>query len=120
MDDDPVGRGKLGDWRGQPLEDRVGVSLGPVIVNGCYGELPGLRTAVDDDEDPEAQAAEAARDFRLDRLALQQEQLDRLAERLPLPQLRLPFLFTAGITAADVNLLATHLADAIEALVALP
>ena len=104
------------------LEDRVGVGLGPVIVNGCYEDLPGLRAVTDDDrlDHDEAAALEASRLFRLDRLALQREQLDRLAERLPLPQLRLPFVFTAGITAADVDLLATHLADAIEALVAQP
>src|SRR6478735_9337506 len=35
------------------LEDRVGISLGPVVVNGCYPQLPGL------DVDP-AVAADAA------------------------------------------------------------
>jgi Anion-transporting ATPase len=110
------------------LEDRVGVSLGPVIVNACYEDLPGLRVdpwaaaeAAGVRLDPSAaRDLEAAARFRLDRLALQREQIERLSERLPLPQLRLPFLFTAGVGPAEVDVLAAHLSDAIEALVALP
>ena len=47
--------------------------------------------------------------FRSDRLALQHEQVTRLAERLPLPQIPLPFLFTAGLTPADIDVLAAAL-----------
>jgi len=106
------------------LEDRVGVSLGPVVVNGIYPELPGL------DADPSAAAEEAgttlrdgeadalkrAAEFRLARTALQQEQLARLAERLPLPQLRLPFLFKADLGADDLTAMADALRESIEAL----
>jgi hypothetical protein len=110
------------------LEDRVGVRLGPVVVNACYEEVPGLRpdpwdaaAAAGVRLDPgEAATLEAAARFRLDRLALQREQLDRLTERLPLPQLRLPFLFTAGVGPAEVDRLAVELARGIESLPASP
>lgn len=106
------------------LEDRVGVGLGPVIVNGLYDELPGLGT----EPAEAAQAAgttlrpgeaevlgEAAR-FRTDRMALQREQLERLAEQLPLDQLRLPFVFTTAIGPAELDLLADRLLDQIRTL----
>jgi anion-transporting ArsA/GET3 family ATPase len=110
------------------LEDRVGVGLGPVVVNGLYPEIDGLGT------DPEAAAAtvgaglrpgEAAalRDaaqFRRRRTDLQREQLGRLEERLPLPQLRMPFLFTGSIGPAEVDRLAGVLLDQIALLTKLP
>jgi anion-transporting ArsA/GET3 family ATPase len=106
------------------LEDRVGVSLGPVVVNALYPVLDGL------DADPEAAAAEvgatlrpgeaealrAAAAFRAERQALQAEQVARLTEMLPLPQLHLPFLFTAEVGPAEVDLLADALAKGVEAL----
>jgi anion-transporting ArsA/GET3 family ATPase len=98
------------------LEDEVGVSLGPVIVNGLYPRLAGL------DREPAAAAADvaggahlrpgdadalaAAALFRRRRLDLQHEQVARLAERLPLPQIALPFLFTADLGPASVEELA--------------
>jgi anion-transporting ArsA/GET3 family ATPase len=99
------------------LEDRVGIGLGPVVVNGLYDPLPGLST------DPteaamaagvslragEAEALAEAASFRRDRMALQSEQVDRLAERLPLPQLRLPFLFGSEIGPDELELLADRL-----------
>lgn len=106
------------------LEDRVGISLGPVVVNGCYPELPGL------DVDPEAAAeaagtslrpgeaaslAEAA-SFRRERMALQREQVARLADALPLPQLRLPYLFDAELGPPQLDLLAEALLAGVEAL----
>ena len=110
------------------LEDRVGVSLGPVVVNGLYPPVPGL------DEDPEALAAaagvtlrtgeaEALRDaarFRLARRALHEEQLGRLADRLPLPQLHLPFVFRPALGPADVDELAAALREGVTALPAVP
>jgi anion-transporting ArsA/GET3 family ATPase len=107
------------------LEDRVGVSLGPVVVNGRYPELDGL------DVDPEDAAAEvgtalrageaealsAAARFRARRQVLQREQVERLRERLPLPQLDLPFLFTADLGMAQVDHLAGALERSVKALV---
>lgn len=106
------------------LEDRVGVSLGPVVVNGVYPELPGLAT------DPaaaatvagtalragEAEALAAAAEFRRDRMALQREQIDRLATSLPLPQLHLPYLFNADLGGPQLEELARALLDGLQAL----
>ena len=103
------------------LEDRVGVSLGPIVVNGVYPLLDDL------DIDPvvaaaeagtslragEAEALAAAAAFRRARQSLQAEQLERLAERLPLPQLQLPFLFEADLGPADVDVLADALRAAV-------
>jgi anion-transporting ArsA/GET3 family ATPase len=102
------------------LEDRVGVQLAPVVVNGLYPAIDGL------DIDPAAQdvflrpgEAEALREaarFRLDRMALQSEQIGRLANALPLPQLELPFLFTTDLGPAEVDVLARALADSVRKL----
>jgi anion-transporting ArsA/GET3 family ATPase len=106
------------------LEDRVGVSLMGVVVNGLYGVVPGL------DADPEDAAAEAgvflrpheadalrdAAAFRSRRQALQAEQVARLAKGLPLPQLPLPFLFSSEVGPADIETLAAALEDGVKAL----
>lgn len=96
------------------LEDEVGISLGPVVVNGLYSPLPGL--AVDPDEAAraagahlragEAEALRHAAAFRLDRIAVQAEQVRRLAASLPLEQLHLPQRFRADLGRADVEALA--------------
>ena len=106
------------------LEDRVGIALGPVIVNGCYPDLGALDTpaaqAASDAGvtlDPRLVAAvEEARRFRLTRQELQGEQLRRLAHELPLPQLRVPFLFTSTIGPAELDVLSSALAAGIGAL----
>jgi len=108
------------------LEDQVGVHLGPVVVNGLYPALGGL------DADPEAAAAaagvtllpgevdalRAAAAFRTARQGLQQAQVERLAERLPLPQVRLPFLFTPDVGPAEAAELAVAVTREIGALAA--
>jgi len=106
------------------LRERAGVRVGPVIVNSCYDDIPDLETSTEKAAgDAEvtltrqaASAVEAARMFRLGRHALQGEQLARLAEQLPLPQLRTPFVFSAGIGPAELDLLADALARAVTAL----
>jgi anion-transporting ArsA/GET3 family ATPase len=106
------------------LEDRVGVSLAGVVVNGVYPALEGL------DADPaevaaaagahlrpgEADELGAAARFRRQRHALQAEQVARLAEALPLPQVHLPFLFTTEVGPAEIDRLAHAFADAVRAL----
>lgn len=106
------------------LEDRVGVALAPVVVNGLYPVLDGL------DVDPvaaadecgvslrpgEADALRAAAEFRRARAALQAEQVRRLADALPLPQLRLPFLFTTEVHVAEVDALADAMAKEVASL----
>jgi arsenite-transporting ATPase len=106
------------------LEDQVGVALGPVVVNGLYPDRPGL--AVDPETAAaqagvtlragEAEALAAAADFRRHRVQLQTEQVVRLGEQLPLPQLRLPFLFGAELGPTELDLLATALIDQLTAL----
>jgi anion-transporting ArsA/GET3 family ATPase len=106
------------------LEDRIGVSLGPVIVNACLPGDPRL------DEDPDEAARLAgvaltpeqvvalrrAAAFRADRFRLQEEQRARLAEALPLPQLQAPFLFSATIGPAELDQLAGALAEGVRRL----
>jgi anion-transporting ArsA/GET3 family ATPase len=106
------------------LEDRVGIKLGPVVVNGLHPRVEGL------DVDPEAAAAaaettlrsgeadalRAAATFRAQRQQLQEEQVARLAGALPLPQLRLPFVFAVDLGPREVGVLADALADGVAAL----
>lgn len=106
------------------LEDRVGVGLGPVVVNGLYDQVIGveadpLEAAAAADATlraGEAAALAAAARFRMDRMALQAEQLDRLAEQLPLEQIRLPFVFTTEIGPAELDLLADRFLAEVERL----
>lgn len=106
------------------LEDRVGIGLGPVVVNGCLPNEPALEV------DPATAAADAgvslggetaaalgaAASFRLHRYRLQEEQLARLADELPLPLLRTRLLPTDAIGPADLELLAADLVAGIESL----
>jgi hypothetical protein len=99
------------------LEDRAAVMLGPVVVNGLW---PPLDLPATDEEVAEVLAAAgvgpvdagdrarlaAAASFRLAHQSLQQEQVGRLADQLPLPQLRLPYLFDADLGPAQVEALA--------------
>jgi hypothetical protein len=106
------------------LEDRVGVGLGPVVVNGCYDEVPGVMAEVGAAAASagatlragEADVLSAAAAFRAQRTAVQVEQLARLAQQLPLPQLRLPFVFTTEIGPAELDALADRLLDQVRAL----
>jgi anion-transporting ArsA/GET3 family ATPase len=108
------------------LEDRIGLRLGPVVVNGCYPDL-GTAPSVDEVQRDaecvdvfvparEASDLAAAAAFRAERHALQREQADRLAAKLPLPQIRLPFLFTAEIGPAEVATLTDAFVDGVSAL----
>ncbi|MBO0729689.1 MAG: ArsA family ATPase [Acidimicrobiaceae bacterium] len=103
------------------VEERAGVTLTPVVVNGLWPRLDLPR-------DPSKELAAAgldlatsgriadAVDFRLRRQDLEAEQTARLAERLPLPQLRLPYLFTTDLGLAEVDRLADALAEGIATL----
>lgn len=96
------------------IEDEVGVALGPVVVNGVLPAAPAeeltLAMASELGVSPACGASlRAAADFRRARTALQQRQLDRLANDLPLPQLHLPRLFTSQLDLAGVARLADGL-----------
>ncbi len=110
------------------LEDKVGLSLTLVVVNAAYPPANGLAAALDggveaavaaagshvDADDLSALAAAAS--FRLDRTTLQVAEETRLAERLPLPTIQLPFLFTAGLGPDEIDRLARDLLRGLEAL----
>lgn len=106
------------------LEDRVGIGLGPVVVNGLYEDLPGLATAPAAAAEAAGTTLRAGEDvalgaaaaFRSDRMTLQVEQVARLAEQLPLAQIRLPFVFTAEIGPAELDLLADRLLAEVDGL----
>lgn len=103
------------------VEDRIGVHLGPVVINACWPDRPGL--------DVDVSAAVAEQGTRLPagvRAALersvafgrsrqrqQREQIARLAERLPLPRLLLPRLPVAMLGPAELEVLTAAL-DAAE------
>ncbi len=103
------------------LEDRIGVALGPIIVNGCYPPLAAAEmTAADAATKAGAKldaevttALDNARRFRLVRQRLQDEQLARLAHELPLDQLRMPFLFAEAIGPGELEVLSIALAGGI-------
>jgi anion-transporting ArsA/GET3 family ATPase len=111
------------------LEDEVGVMLGPVVVNACYLPVAGVgaRWVADPDvlagdakepslEEGELGALRRAAGFRAGREAVQAEQIERLNADLPLPQLRLPYVFSDDIGPEQVAELAEAIGQAIEEL----
>jgi Mrp family chromosome partitioning ATPase len=110
------------------VEDRAGVALGPIVINGCFTPLPVAVSAdtgaIADDarlcdrfvsEREAADLAEAAA-FLAERQALQDEQIRRLRERLPLPQIELPFVFNPDITRRQLDTLADAFRRGVEQL----
>jgi anion-transporting ArsA/GET3 family ATPase len=112
------------------VEDRAGVALGPIVVNGCVPPMGriddqlGLASGVEADvastglrvDDAEIDALTRAAEFRTGLLRRQAEQCARLQEQLPLPQLRLPYFFTADVGPAEIEVLADELTLGIAAL----
>ena len=107
------------------FEDLVGVALAPVVVNAYYPVLTHLVTdpvaaAIAAKLDPpchaEAVRLAAAARFRVSRQELQAVQVARLDAGLPLPQLLLPFEFTADLGPEELVRLSEALGIAIEQL----
>ena len=108
------------------VEDRVGAHLGPVVVNGVYprrGSLPDDASATALAADAgihlrpgEAEALDAAAQARRGRHDLQDHHLQRLSRLLPLPQIALPFLFTASVGKTELDRLAAALKSALDGL----
>lgn len=115
------------------LEDRVGIRLGAVVVNGVIAEPAGLvsdgwaNAAGSDTAEAgravgltlsptEIEALDRAARFVAERAALHRVQLERLRHELPLPQIHLPFRFTSDIGPRELDELATHYIAAVEAL----
>jgi anion-transporting ArsA/GET3 family ATPase len=93
------------------LEDRVGVRLGPVVVNGV--DL-GVELPDDDtigaclgsiDEETAIVLTEAAA-FRRSRRLMEAQEMARLAEQLPLERIVLPARLVAGLGPGDIEALA--------------
>ena len=91
------------------LEDRVGVMLGPVIVNAVDTSGPLDPSAANGRD---AEVLVAAAEFRTARRRMQEASVQRLSEALPLPQLHLPLLAVVDMEADDVDRLAAALVDA--------
>jgi anion-transporting ArsA/GET3 family ATPase len=97
------------------LEDRAGVKLAPIVVNGMWPhlDLPDSPEKAGLAElglsEGEAAALWRSAEFRRHRQALQETQVDRLAGMLPLVQLRLPYVFTTELGLREVELLADSL-----------
>lgn len=109
------------------LEDRVGVALAPIVINSVYRdlELDHITTAMVQEDaseidvfvsEREAADLTAAATFRAQRRAIQQEQIARLKDQLPLPQIHCPFMFTAEIGPSEIEQLATAFTSGVEAL----
>ena len=106
------------------IEDEVGVALGPVVINGVLPPAP------DEGTDPSTLADEAgvalsadcadvlraSAEFRRARVALQNRQLDRLGNDLPLPQLQLPRLFSSQLDRDGIATLSAFLISHIQTL----
>lgn len=91
------------------LEDRAGISLGPVVVNNRWMPTEGLdapapKRGVEADD-----LLEAAARYRLDRIADQQAEVERIRQELALPLVELPFLFTTRIERDHLGQLADTL-----------
>jgi Mrp family chromosome partitioning ATPase len=100
------------------LEDRAGVQLAPIVVNGLWPHLDlpddvgaALAAAGVALDDGAAERVTQAATFRRHRQELQEAQVARLAEMLPLPQLRLPFLFQTELGPTEVEALAGALGE---------
>ena len=91
------------------VEERVGVQLGPVIVNGV--DLGEPIAIIEADEH-----LMAAAEFRNHRRASQRAELDRLSNDLALDQIVLPQLPVAGMTPDDLAAMVTALLEQIDRL----
>jgi anion-transporting ArsA/GET3 family ATPase len=99
------------------LEDRAGVALGPIVVNGVYERLDLSASLEGVDLPPSVVAGlTGAADFRRRRQELQAAQIERLAQRLPLPQLQLPNVWTTDLGPDDVDTLSAALTEAVTGL----
>jgi anion-transporting ArsA/GET3 family ATPase len=101
------------------LEDGLGLALAPLVVNACWPDRPALaRTAAAAAKSSgvslsvaDRAALKATSAFGAARLAVQREQLARLATELPLPRIELPRLPTPRLSPADLATLAAALCE---------
>jgi len=106
------------------VEDKAGVSLGPVIVNQVDVAAPTLqRSSLDlalaqgvKLEADLARALDTAAGFQLQRASIASEQLDRLRRELPLPVIELPRILSPEIGSDEREFLAHLLTEEFDAL----
>jgi anion-transporting ArsA/GET3 family ATPase len=95
------------------LEDVLGLSLAPMVVNACWTDRPGLARSAAAAAKSAGVTLDAATRRELDRSAafvrarldVQRTQLARLDESLALPRIELPRLATARLGPASLELL---------------
>lgn len=95
------------------IEERVGVQLGPIVVNQVdqVDPLPDAATTEGLVADhPEADALMAAAEFRRSRREMQEVELRRIRGEFPLPDVELPMRPVAALAVTDVAALADVLA----------
>ncbi len=101
------------------IEHHVGITLTPLIVNGCWPERSGLavspRIAARDADikltASQLRALDVSARFGRSRQRLTATQLERLARELPLPIITLPRLTTARVGPLELAELADALVD---------
>jgi hypothetical protein len=96
------------------LEEDVGVQLGPIVVNGVDGGEPmpdvDAEVVAVAELDAESRAVLcAAAAFRRSRLEMERDELERLSQEMPLPQIHLTAQPVAGLSATDVDVLVDEL-----------
>jgi anion-transporting ArsA/GET3 family ATPase len=102
------------------VEERLGLALAPLVVNGCWPERPGIALTPAAAAKAQGVTLDAATKRALDgsvrfgraRLVQQREQLARLTERLPLPRVELPRLTTPTLGPVELEVLADALSVA--------
>lgn len=97
------------------IEERVGVQLGPIVVNqvdqgGALPDAAATKRLVDGR--PDADALIAAAEFRRSRQAMQEVELRRIRSEFPLPDVELPMRPVAALRIDDVVALADVLGRA--------
>jgi anion-transporting ArsA/GET3 family ATPase len=112
------------------LMGAAGLSLAPLVVNGLYRDraLPtepaAIRAAAGaadvDITDAEVDHLSLAAEFHTRRRSMQLAQVERLAETLDLPQVHLPFLFTAELGPPQLEVLAGALSEGLGAVATTP
>lgn len=95
------------------IEDEVGVSLGPVVVNGVPAVPPPTpdQAALGSVDEDVAHSLAAAVEFARLRALRNEHQLERLTTELPLPQLRLPWLAATRLGRRELDELADLLVE---------
>ena len=105
------------------IEDRAGVALGPVVVNQRFAPLSTTRSMSHSTREdvqpirvgPGSATTSSVRPSSVPNAPrCKREQVERLRDALPLPQIQLPFVFTPDITRPQLDVLATALAAGIE------